>query len=508
MAKLEFYRQQVTPRISTPDVRGLSAIQSQGAQVAEGISKLAQLGGKIQENQRALKLNQLNAQSLKALQDFELSLETDTDYDNYENKYQKVVADIEKGVTEAAGGDQQLVRAWRSDFVRPSMEKNFTVRKAALRGRINIQRADLDQTIDTYSGLVGGDDPAKDADIAAQAQLSIQTALDAGIISPQEALTKMQKFNSSAITSRVNRDILNNPIAARDRLIKNGYPGMDEPTKTKLLDRATTEATQYLTRIHTQEQREELAARRAKDDLQERLRTQADQFVLNNDLDGLQDFFNKNQSQMDANDRMRFLKVIRRQDIVTDFTTFANLNERAASGENVESDARQAVAQGKLSDSDYRVVVNASRETGWRKRGSTYITNSIKPSAFEQSTSDAKIRAANALRDWDRWARDNPGATDEQADSESKRIVEEYSKNQQVNSRNTLRRPRYLAADPRGEPDLTLASRKTKEAYEKGEISESEYKNQAELLKQWRVIYQAEQAQREAAARRRSQREQ
>jgi len=283
---------------------------------------------------------------------------------------------------------------------------------------------------------------------------------------------------------------------------------MDEPTKTKLLDRATTEATQYLTRIHTQEQREELAARRAKDDLQERLRTQADQFVLNNDLDGLQDFFNKNQSQMDANDRMRFLKVIRRQDIVTDFTTFANLNERAASGENVESDARQAVAQGKLSDSDYRVVVNASRETGWRKRGSTYITNSIKPSAFEQSTSDAKIRAANALRDWDRWARDNPGATDVQADSESKRIVEEYSKNQQVNSRNTLRRPRYLAADPRGEPDLTLASRKTKEAYEKGEISESEYKNQAELLKQWRVIYQAEQAQREAAARRRSQREQ
>jgi len=177
MAKLEFYRQQVTPRISTPDVRGLSAIQSQGAQIAEGVSKLAQLGGKIQESQRALKLNQLNAQSLKALQDFELSLETDTDYDNYESKYEKVVADIEKGVTEAAGNDQTLVRAWRSDFVRPSMEKQFNVRKAALRGRVNIQRADLDQTVDTYSGLVGGDDPAKDADIAAQAQLSIQTAL-------------------------------------------------------------------------------------------------------------------------------------------------------------------------------------------------------------------------------------------------------------------------------------------------------------------------------------------
>ncbi|MGA1296930.1 MAG: hypothetical protein ACO3X1_16610, partial [Burkholderiaceae bacterium] len=174
MAKLEFYRQQVTPRISTPDVRGLAAIPNQGAQIAEGVSKLAQLGGKIQEGQRALKLTQLNAQSLKALQDFELSLETDTDYDNYEDKYSKVLADIEKGVSEAAGGDNTLLRAWKSEFAPRAMEKQFNIRKSALRGKINVARADLDQTIDTYSGLVGGDDPAKDADIASQAQLSIQ----------------------------------------------------------------------------------------------------------------------------------------------------------------------------------------------------------------------------------------------------------------------------------------------------------------------------------------------
>ena len=490
MAKLEFYRQQVTPRISTPDVRGLSAIQSQGAQIAEGVSKLAQLGGKIQESQRALKLNQLNAQSLKALQDFELSLETDTDYDNYESKYEKVVADIEKGVTEAAGGDQTLVRAWRSDFVRPSMEKQFNVRKAALRGRVNIQRADLDQTVDTYSGLVGGDDPAKDADIAAQAQLSIQTALDAGIISPQEALTKMQKFNSSAIKSRVNRDILNNPIAARERLIKNGYPGMDEPTKTQLLDRATTEATQYLTRVNTQEERADRNARRAKEDLQERLRTQADQFVLNNDLDGLQDFFNKNQSQMDADDRMRFLKVIRRQDIVTDFTTFATLSERAAGGENIEPEARQAVAQGRLSDSDYRVVVNASRETGWRKRGYSFIADNLKPSDVEKKVGNvATIKSANALRDWNNWVRENPGASDAQADSEAKRIVSEYSNQAQIQTTKTLRRPTYLVATGTSSFDLIATFKNTKAAFDAGKISQNEYEKQAALIKQWMAVY-------------------
>jgi hypothetical protein len=489
MAKLEFYRQQVTPRISTPDVRGLAAIPNQGAQIAEGVSKLAQLGGKIQEGQRALKLTQLNAQSLKALQDFELSLETDTDYDNYESKYNNVLADIEKGVSEAAGGDNTLLRAWKSEFAPRAMEKQFNIRKSALRGKINVARADLDQTIDTYSGLVGGDDPDKDADIASQAQLSIQTALDAGIISPQEALTKMQKFNSSAITSRVNRDILNNPIAARDRLIKNGYPGMDEPTKTKLLDRATTEATQYLTRINTEEERAERRARRAKEDLQDNLRTAGDQFIINNDLDGLDAWFRANQTRLDPADRTRFLKTIRRQDIVTDFTTFANLSERAASGQNVEPEARQAVAQGLLSDDDYRVVVNASRETGWRKRGFAFIDNNLKPSQLEKTNSLASIRSANALRDWNNWVRDNPNATDAQADAESKRIVDEYSAQGRIQSVAVLRRPTYLVSTGPNSFDLKQTFAKTKKAFDAGQINKDEYERQSALIKQWMAVY-------------------
>jgi len=265
---------------------------------------------------------------------------------------------------------------------------------------------------------------------------------------------------------------------------------MDEPTKTKLLDRATTEATQYLTRINTQEERADRNARRAKEDLQERLRTQADQFVLNNDLDGLQDFFNKNQSQMDAADRMRFLKTIRRQDIVSDFTTFAALNERAASGENIEPEARQAVTQGLLSDSDYRVVVNASRETGWRKRGYSFVVDNLKPSEFEKKAgSMATIRSANALRDWNNWVRENPGASDAQADAESKRIVAEYSNQAEIKSINVLRRPTYLVATGTKTFDLRETFKNTKAAFDAGKISQNEYEKQAALIKQWMNVY-------------------
>jgi len=44
-----------------------------------------------------------------------------------------------------------------------------------------VARADLDQSLGIYAGLAGSDDPAKDADVSARANLAIQDALAAGI---------------------------------------------------------------------------------------------------------------------------------------------------------------------------------------------------------------------------------------------------------------------------------------------------------------------------------------
>ena len=53
MAKLEFYRQQVVPRIATPSARGLAAVESPLAQVAgsitQGATALAKLSADLDE---------------------------------------------------------------------------------------------------------------------------------------------------------------------------------------------------------------------------------------------------------------------------------------------------------------------------------------------------------------------------------------------------------------------------------------------------------------------------
>jgi hypothetical protein len=497
MAKLEFYRQQVVPRIATPSARGLAAVGTQAAETTEAIARgaqafaqMQQLSERVGQAERAQKLTQLNAAAMQSLNEFELGLETDTDYGTYESRYDKQLQKIQDDVAKVTDGDNALFEAWRSDFARTAIDKRFNVRRAAVKGRIGVARADLDQSLGIYAGLAGSDDPAKDADVSARANLAIQDALAAGIISPQEAVDKSQKFNSSAITNRVNRDMFNNPIATRQRLIDNAYPGLDEPTRTKLLNRATDEATQAITRQNAVEERADRQARRARDDMERNLGFQVDQMIATGDLDGLQGFLSNNGRLMNSSDRTRALKAVRRQDIVTDFTTYSTLSERAAGGENVEPEARQAVMQGLLSDNDYRVVVNASRETGWRKRGYSHIADNLKPSEFEKKVGNtATIRSANALRDWNTWVRENPSATDAQADTEAKRIVAEYSNTAQVQSVATLRRPTYLVSTGPSSFDLKQTFARTKQAFDKGQIPKAEYEKQAALIRQWMQVY-------------------
>jgi hypothetical protein len=391
-------------------------------------------------------------------------------------------------VAKVTDGDNALFEAWRSDFARTAIDKRFNVRRAAVKGRIGVARADLDQSLGIYAGLAGSDDPAKDADVSARANLAIQDALGAGIISPQEAVDKSQKFNSSAITNRVNRDMFNNPIATRQRLIDNAYPGLDEPTRTKLLNRATDEATQAITRQNAVEERADRQARRARDDMERNLGFQVDQMIADGELDGLQAFLDSNARFMSPSDRTRALRAVRRQDIVTDFTTYSSLSERAASGENIEPAARQAVNQGLLSDTDYRVLVNDSRATGWRKRGFTFIEDNLKPSPMISDPS-ASARSANAKTDWNTWVRENPNATDAQADAEAKRIVADYTNSRQVQSVATLRRPTFLVSTGPSSFDLRQTFARTKQAFDKGQIPKAEYEKQAALIRQWMQVY-------------------
>ena len=497
MAKLEFYRQQVVPRIATPNTRGLAAVGAQAVETAEAVARGAQAFGQLQQlservaqAERSQKLTQLNASATMALKEFELGLETDTDYATYEERYDKRLQQIQDDVAKVTEGDNALFGAWRSDFARPAMDGRFNVRSAAVKGRINVANAELDQSLNTYAGLAGSDDPSKDADISARANLAIQDALDAGIISPQDAVKKSQQFNSSAITNRVNRDMFNDPIATRRRLIDNQYIGLDEPSRTKLLNRATDEATQAITRANAQEEQADRRARKAREDMERNLGTSVDQMIATGDLENLETFVSANARFMSAADRQRALRAVRRQDIVTDFVTDSALGERAASGENIEPEAKEAVMQGLLSSADYRRLVDASRATGWRKRGYSYIADNLKPSEFEKKIGNtATIRSANALRDWDLWMRDNPKATDAQADAEAQRIVTGYSNQGQVQSVATLRRPTYLVSTGPSSFDLETTFKRTKEAFDSKKITQAEYERQSALIKQWMTVY-------------------
>lgn len=168
-------------------------------------------------------------------------------------------------------------------------------------------------------------------------------------------------------------------------------------------------------------------------------------------------------------------------------TVYADLRDRASRGEDVRGDARKALHDGQIDIPAYDRLfgeVEAERP-GWYKRGSAYISTAAGVSDLNPDP-DAARRKANMLDDWQRWASENPKASDSEAKEAYTRITDEYSIIDRQKMTITLRAPSYLVGD-RMAPDLEATEAATVKAYESGELGPAEFQRQAELLAQWRA---------------------
>jgi hypothetical protein len=118
MAKLQFYRQQITPRVTTPDVRGLAAIQSPLAQVGEAISAGAQMIGrevaKRREDEAAIDASaravSLKSQWLTRSQELETEALQKGELDGYTDRALAAYEELAAKEIQQAKSDR--ARAW------------------------------------------------------------------------------------------------------------------------------------------------------------------------------------------------------------------------------------------------------------------------------------------------------------------------------------------------------------------------------------------------------------
>jgi hypothetical protein len=480
MAKLEFYRQQVVPRIATPSGRGLAAVGTQAAETAEAISRLATLGAKIQDNARAAKLVDLNARATADLNDFVLSLERDSDFDTQEERYRARVKEIESRVQKEVGDDNRLLDMWRREFSVPVNARAFDVKKNALRGTIQTNRAKLDDSLYTLSQLTGSGNPALDEHIAAQGTVAIDNMLASGDITPEEAVNKRQEFIRLASNNSAEKALISNPEKFEIDLIEGKFANLTTADRLAFQSKAAN-AIQEKTRLRlAQEDRErrQIADEAQKDlDIEKTAGTLSRSKVL------------ARRDDLSPDDFRYFLTETTGGATKSNPNIYASLLVRASSGQDVTKEARNSFSRGNLSKEDFDRLVSISSGSGWYKRGAQLISGALRVSELNPDPAAAQ-RLTSAINAWNEYAqgldaKQIQNMTSDQALAEANRLIKEFAIIDTQNFALTLRLPRYIVGS-RERPDLDATEDKTLEEFESGRISQQEFNAQSALIKQWR----------------------
>lgn len=169
----------------------------------------------------------------------------------------------------------------------------------------------------------------------------------------------------------------------------------------------------------------------------------------------------------------------------SDAILYADLRDRAGRGEDVRSEAREALRRGSIGASDYdRILGEVEGERpGWYKRGKEFISTSAAVSDLNPDPAAAQRKAA-MINDWDEWAQANPKAKDSDARAAAERLVQEYAIVDTSKFTLVKRTPRFLVGGRRA-PDLDATASATVKAYEDGTIDRDEFERQAALIKEW-----------------------
>ena len=485
MAKLEFYRQRIAPQVEAPSVRGLAAIQSPAAQVAESIEQLALVGAKIQESRRASKLADLNAKATTELNQFVLSLENDSDYDTQLGRYNNYVKELETRVQDETKSDPRLFQMWKREFTVPVTARSFDVQKRALKGTTQRSRAELDDTLYSFSQLTGSGNSEQDKYAISQGVVALDNALVSGFISAEEEANMRQEFMRTASNNSANRALLADPEKFEISLKQGQFPELRQDDRLSFEKKAGEAVEAKLRNQRIEEDRE----RKLREDA---IRRDGEDLIASGRLSA--GWLRANRDDLSPEQYRYFQRALQGDEGQTNPTIYSGLLTRASSGQDVSAEARQAYIDGEIKQGDLDRLTSLSASSGWFKTGAQFISGSLRVSDLNPDPAAAQ-RLANAENDWREWAQtqDPSKVTPEKAMEVARSLVREYAIIDFQNSALLLRAPRFLVG-PRDRPDLDATEDATVAAVDRGEMTPAEFAQQSKLIKQWRSSISAVQA--------------
>jgi len=173
---------------------------------------------------------------------------------------------------------------------------------------------------------------------------------------------------------------------------------------------------------------------------------------------------------------------------------YAPLRMAVSRGEDVRQRAEDQYLTRNIGQDDYDRLLSVAEEhtpgqqlPSWFKRGEKYISAAMRPNDLNP-TAGQTIRLANGMDEWFEWAAKHKDATEKEAVTAFKSIVDSYAIVESKDFYITLKKPRYLVGDRNSPTAETLDATEaaTLGALANGELTQKEAEEEALRIAEWR----------------------
>lgn len=493
MPQIPGYQDQLGNRVPSP-ARGDGAVGGTTA----GFDALARLGSigadiasQVAANERAMKTAQLSTRAAMELEEYVFNVKNnDRDYSTQYQRYEEFTKDLTKRYQEEFAGDRAGYSTFQQNIGQMAFKKGFDVRSHSISGQLDQQKGALTVNMALLSELaVQGDEEQREM-VKTKAQLLLNDSVQHGVITAQEMANLGLKFQDDMVGAQVRYDIVQNPDAAAEKLLKGEYAGLSGERQMMWLEKANQKSEANMRRAHAEEDRARREQERAERAAADNMAKAGDKLLFSGQMSA--DWLEENRDTLDEADYRYYYKALTTgSEGFTDTGIYADLRTRASDGEDVREQARSFLRSGQLKLADYEKLVNRSeRNSGtgdvpnWFKRGDQFIRNMLKVSDINPDPAQAQ-RQARALDEWQQWADANPSPGIDEARKAYQSLAESYYFTEANDSILTYRIPKYMVGPSRSSFDVDATEAATVEAFQAGEITEEEFKKEAALLERY-----------------------
>lgn len=468
-----------------PQARSTRIVDQSSAILGQATDRLAGTVSNIGERivQQRAQYDVANARTglLSADINTRSELDKDDNWQTYEQRYTEamtkalsaVSANIKNGAARAA-----FEQDAKLDITRGMGQ----IREMARAKEVDTGRADLTALGDTNRALFlqAADEPTRAAILKNQ-QAALSGATEKGYISESERVAHSRAWAENAAEGWVS---MQSPSKQLDVLANPKGTVADYIPADKRVEIADAAQRKRVADENMRYQLNERAQKASSDAASK----DGDRLLAQGQMTS--GWIEKNRNRLDPSDYRYFYKAMSGAgDAPRNPMIYADLRDRSGRGEDVRDEARNALKLGQIGTSDYdRVVGEVEQERpGWYKRGVDFISTSAAVSQLNPYPAAAQRKAA-MLDDWQTWGKQNPKATDEEAQQSYRRLVSEYALINYNQLTLVKRQPQFLVGN-RTTPDLHATAEATVNAFRDGRINRAEFDKQAALIKEWEDAY-------------------